>query len=185
MSTDTETLTVEPSVDGSDLYPLVRITLLVGSGLLVVALASLLPGLEQLFGWLPISLSATLLALGTYLLVAGLLAASPVLERLVRSSLDGPEAVVTDVAASAKYVAVFSAIPIAHWGFEPPLAPAFATVSGGWLYHLTFLALALLPLALLIARIRRCLDPLAELLANQLAGSPERSGETAGRVRRE
>lgn len=164
MRDDTQTLSVTPTLEEGDVYPFVRVGLIVVGGLVLIGLAALLPGLGELFGWLPVSVSAILLAVASGLVIAGLLAVSPAVERLVRRTLDGPDGVVDDAGASAKFLVIFIAVAVAHRGFGPALLPLTERVAADWVYHAAFLVCALVPLVLIARRLYRSLDPLAELL---------------------
>ena len=170
MTDDNESIAIAPSIEESHVYPLVRITLIAVGGLILLGLISLLPGLEPLLGGHPISVSAVLLALGTYLVAGGLLAVATRIERLIADSLEGPQRVVDDTAAIAKYLVVFVALLVAYQGFAPALEPMVAAVTGGWFYHLAFLLAALVPVVLIARRLHRSLDPVADLLTRSLVG---------------
>lgn len=176
---DERKLTVRPSIDEAHVYPIVRILLLVVGGLVLLGLVSLLPGLGVLFDGASIPLEAIVIALGTYLVAGALVAVGARIESLVRESLEGPTTVIDDAAASVKYLFVFVALVIAHQGFSGALVPMFEAVGTGWLYHLLFLAAALVPLVLIARRLYRSLDPVAELLTNEIVGTrtPATGGE--------
>lgn len=171
MTGDSDSLEFVPSVDETHVYPMVRIGLVVIGGLIVLGLLSLLPGLDVVWDGVPISADAILIALGTYLVAGALVAVSRRLEALVAESLDGPERVVADAAASAKYLFVFVALLIAYRGFAPAFVPVTAEFSAEWGYHLGFMLLALLPVMLIAARLYRSLDPMAELLTREVVSS--------------
>lgn len=179
-SDDADALRIAPDVDDRDVYPIVRLGLIVGGGLVLIGLVSVLPGLEWLLAAAPIpipfSASALLLAAGTYLAAGGLVAIAPRVERVVRKSLEGPAGVVADAAASAKYLVVFVASAVAYRGFAPAMLALLELVGMGWLYHVAFLVAALVPLLLIARRLHRSLDPVAELLTREVTGAIESRG---------
>ncbi|GAB3026445.1 hypothetical protein [Natronobiforma cellulositropha] len=178
MSDDNDTIAFSPALEESHIYPLVRIALIAVGGLVLLGLVSLLPGLEVLFGGFEISVSAVLLALGTYLVAGGLLAVAGRVEALVADSLEGPQRVVEDTGAIAKYLFVFVALLVAYQGFAPALVPMVENVAAAWVYHLVFLLVTLVPVALIARRLHRSLDPVTDLITRGLLDSrTRRTGE--------
>jgi len=143
-----------------------KVVLGVGAVVFVLALASLLPGLDRLVPG-PVSLVAVAGAL-VALAVAGLLVyVARGLAALVRLSLDGPRAVVENVASVVHWVVVLLAVLVAHAGLAGVANPLLGDLS--WLYDLAFLLVALVPLAVVAARLYVTLDPAADLLADRVA----------------
>ncbi|WP_246084353.1 hypothetical protein [Salinadaptatus halalkaliphilus] len=139
-------------------------------GLVVLSsLVSLLPGIDRLVPGTPISFVAVVSAVVTLAIVGLLVYLAPALAKLVRSVLEGPEQVVDDIAAIVQLVVVFVAVLVAHQGLAPAIGPLLGGL--GWVYDLVFLAIALPPLGILAARMYVSLDPMAELLANRVAGT--------------
>ncbi|QSW98301.1 hypothetical protein [Haloterrigena alkaliphila] len=132
-------------------------------------LVSLLPGIDRLVPGTPVTFAALVGAVVTVATVALLLYLAPTLAELVRSTLEGPEGVVNDVASIVNLLVVLIAVLVAHRG----LAAATVPLLGGatWVYDVLFLALALPPLAILAARLYVSLDPISELLAERMTAS--------------
>ncbi|WP_265108752.1 hypothetical protein [Halosolutus halophilus] len=184
--TNDDSLSVVPTIDDEHVSPFVRITLIVAAGLALLGLIALLPGLDRFLSVLPVAVDAVLLAGATYLVAAGLLAAVPPIDRLVRDSLEGPDRIVADAAASAKYLTAFVAVLVAYHGFRPAFEPVIADLTASWVYHAGFLVTGLVPIVLIGRRLRRSLDPVAELVTGALvrtAGTD--GGDSNGRPHRE
>ena len=147
--------------------------LLLGTLALVVflSLAWLLPGIGRLVPGTPVTFVAVLGAIVTVAVVSLLLFLAPALASLVRSTLEGPEEVVDDVADVVQVLVVFVAIIVAHRGLAAVIVPLFGGVS--WVYDLVFLALAVPPLAIAAARVYVSLDPMAQLLADRVSQARE------------
>ncbi|GAB3671948.1 hypothetical protein [Halopiger thermotolerans] len=129
-------------------------------------LASLLPGIGRLVPGTPITFAALASVVATVTAVGLLLFLAPALADLVRSTVDGPEAVVDDVASIVHLFVVLVAVLIAHRGLAPAIVPLLE--GGTWVYDVVFLALSLPPLGILAARLYVSLDPIAELLADKV-----------------
>ena len=147
----------------------------------VLALASLLPGLDLLVPRTPVTLAAVVGALATLAVVAVLLYLARALAVLTRLALDGPAAVVEHLASVVHWAVVLGAVLVAHAGLAPAVTPLLG--GAGWVYDVTFLLAALVPLAVVAARLAVAVDPLAELVADGVAGSDDgergSDGETA------
>ncbi|MFC4542996.1 hypothetical protein ACFO5R_13795 [Halosolutus amylolyticus] len=167
MTTD-DSLSLVSTVEEEHVYPVVRIALIVVAGLLLLGLTALLPGLDRFLSVLPVAVDAVLLAGATYLVAAGLLAAAPSIDRLVRDCLDGPDRVVADAGASAKYLTAFVAVLVAYRGFQPAFEPVIADLVAAWVYHAGFLVASLVPIVLIARRLRRSLDPIADLVTRAI-----------------
>ena len=145
--------------------------LVLGAGALafVLALASLLPGLDLLLPRTPVTLAAVLGALATLVVVGLLLYLASGLAALTRLALEGPADVVEHVAAIVHWLVVLAAVLVAHAGLAPAVTPLVEGV--GWLYDLAFLLLALGPLAVVAVRCYVAVDPLAALVAERVNDS--------------
>jgi len=145
-----------------------RIVLGTAALAVVLALGSLLPGLDLLVPRTPVTLAAVVGALATLAAVALLLYLARALAALTRIALDGPAEIVEHLASVVHWAVVLAAVLVAHAG----LAPAVAPLLGGarWVYDVTFLLAALVPLAVVAARLAVAVDPLAELVADGVAG---------------
>lgn len=126
MTDDTRTLRVLPDLQVSTSRRLVRTGLALAGLLVVVPLVAVLPGVDRLFAGLTVSPWAVLLAVVTLLVAGALVRAAPTVERAVAESLDGPDAVVANVAAAAKLLVGFVAVVIASRGLAPLSRPRSA-----------------------------------------------------------
>ncbi|WP_241175340.1 hypothetical protein [Natronolimnobius sp. AArcel1] len=142
-------------------------------------LISLLPGIGRFIPGTPVTFAAVAGAIATVLVVGLLLYLAPALAGLVRSTVDGPDAIVDDIASIIHLFIVLLAVLVAHRGLAQLIVPLLENPlslgNAGWTYDIVFLALALPPLAILAARIYVSLDPMSELLANKLTGETAQS----------
>lgn len=132
----------------------------------VLALASLIPGLDLLRPRTPVTLAAVLGALAALAVVGLLLYLASGLAAMTRLVLDGPAEVVEHVASIVHWLVVLAAVLVAHAGLGPAVAPLVGEVR--WLYGLPFLLLALGPLGVVAVRCYIVLDPLAALVAERV-----------------
>ncbi|QPV64589.1 hypothetical protein I7X12_08245 [Halosimplex litoreum] len=135
----------------------------------VLALASLLPGLDLLIPRTSVTLAAVVGALATLAAVALLLYLARALAALTRLALDGPAELVEHLASVAHWTVVLVAVLVAHAGLAPAVAPLIE--GARWAYDSAFLLAALGPLAAVAARLAVAVDPLAELVADGVAGT--------------
>lgn len=154
------------AVDRDTLQSAGKLLLATLSLLLVLSLASVLPGIDRLIPGTPVTFVAVVGAIVTVAVVGLLLFLAPALAELVRATLEGPQAVVEDVASIVQLFVVLVAVLVAHRGLAPALAPLLGGLT--WVYDLVFLAIALPPLAILAARLYVSLDPMADLLADRI-----------------
>ncbi|MFC7140649.1 hypothetical protein ACFQMA_12550 [Halosimplex aquaticum] len=148
---------------------------LLGTGALVfvLLLASLLPGLDRLLPETRVTLAAVIGALATLAVVGLLLYLASGLAALTRLALDGPAAIVEHVASAVHWLVVLAAVLVAHAGLAPAVTPLLDGARGT--YDVAFLLLALAPLVIVAARLSVAVDPLAELVADSVAGDSERA----------
>ncbi|PSP71622.1 hypothetical protein BRC79_00125 [Halobacteriales archaeon QH_8_67_27] len=151
MNLDRDTL--QNAVEPETVESIGKIVPGVGALAFVVALASLLPGLDLPVPQTPVTLAAVVGALVT-VAVDGLLlylASGPA--ALTRLALDGPADVVEHVASVVHWLVVLATALVAHAGLAPAVQPLFGGV--GWLYDVAFLLAALGPLVVVGAAVRR------------------------------
>lgn len=182
MSRDERTLRAVPDLEAPTVRRLVRTGLALAGLLLLVPLLAVLPGVGRLLSGLAVSPWAVALAIVTVLVVGALLRAAPAVERAVAESLDGPEAVVANVAAAAKLLVGFAAVTLAYRGFAPAVTPAFRAFDVVGFYHLAFLVVGLFVLGALVRRLYRCWDPLTELLTDRFVGDGDADVDDADGV---
>lgn len=138
---------------------------------LLLTLMSLLPGVDRLVPGAPVTFMALVSAIVTLAIVALLVSLAPAVAKLVRSTFDGPQPVVEDVAVSSQLLVVFAAIIVAHRGLAPALVPLLDEMA--WTYDVLFFVLALPPLAILAFQMYGSLDPMADMLADRVTGSTD------------
>jgi len=155
-----------------------KIVLGVSALAFVLALASLLPGLDLLVPQTPVTLAAVVGALATVAVVGLLLYLASGLAALTRLALDGPAEVVGHLASVVHWLVVLAAVLVAHAGLAPVARPLLAGVA--WLYDVAFLLVALGPLVVIAARLSVVVDPLATLVAQEVTddGDAEERSET-------
>ncbi|WP_244510172.1 hypothetical protein [Natronobacterium texcoconense] len=147
------------------------------SAILLLSLISVLPGVDRVIPGTPVTFVGVVGAIVTVAIVALLLYLAPALASLLRSALEGPPAVVDDIASIVQLLVVFLAVIVAHRGLAPLFVPLLG--DAGWTYDVVFLAIALPPLAILAARLYVSLEPISELLAERVTRGDERD-EQAG-----
>jgi hypothetical protein len=143
-----------------------KVVLGVGALLFVVALASVLPGAGRLLPESPFGVLAVAGALTSLAVAALLVYLARGLATLVRASLDGPRDVVENLASVVHWVVVLLAVLVVHAGLGAVVTPVLGDLT--WVYDVAFLLVALVPLAVVAARLYVSLDPAAELLADRL-----------------
>lgn len=149
-----------------------KVVLGVGALILVLALASVLPGVGRLLPESPFGVLAVAGALTALAVAALLVYLARGLATLVRASLDGPREVVEHLASVVHWVVVLFAVLVVHAGLAGVVTPVLGDFT--WLYDVAFLLVALVPLTVVAARLYVSLDPAADLLADRLdADSPD------------
>jgi hypothetical protein len=149
-----------------------KVVLGVGALVLVLALASMLPGVGRLLPESPVGVLAVAGALTALAVAALLVYLARGLAALVRVSLDGPREVVEHLASVVHWVVVLFAVLVVHAGLGAVVTPVLGGLT--WLYDVALLLVALVPLTVVAARLYVSLDPAADLLADRLdSGSPE------------
>ncbi|MDQ2051962.1 hypothetical protein RBH26_15905 [Natronolimnohabitans sp. A-GB9] len=157
---------IPASLDRDVVQSVSKLVLATLSLLFVLGLVTVLPGVDRLVPGTPITFVAIVSAIVTIVVVGLLLSLAPALATLVRSTLEGPESVVEDVAAVSQLFVVLVAVLVAHRGLAPAIVPILDGMT--WIYDVVFLAFALPPLAILAARLYVSLDPISELLAEKV-----------------
>jgi hypothetical protein len=147
-----------------------KIVLSVGALVLVLALASLLPGLDLLVPETGVTLAALVGALATLAVVGLLWYLASAFATLTRTALDGPREVVENLASVVYWLVVLVAVLVAHAGFAPVVTELIGVE---WAYNVAFLVLALGPLAVVAARLYVTLDPAADAIAESVFDGSE------------
>ncbi|WP_135364917.1 hypothetical protein [Halosimplex halophilum] len=154
-----------------------RIVLGTGALVAVLALASLLPGLDLLVPRTPVTLAAVVGALATLAAVALLVYLASALAALTRLALDGPAELVEHLASVVHWLVVLAAVLVAHAGLAAAVTPLLGDAA--WAYDVAFLLLGLGPLVVVAARLYVAVGPLAELVADGVAGGSVDDGVDA------
>lgn len=162
-------LALRSPVDPLDLRPVVAEFLAIALVLVLVGLATLLPGVDRTAPGIGVPLRAIVVATGTVAVVIGLAHAARSVRSLVESVLDGPEPAVADMGRTAGAVVLFVAVLVAYRGLAGIVVPRLAAGDAAWAYDAGFLLVALVPLAVIARRIVRNLDLLAQLVAVAVA----------------
>lgn len=172
-------LTRRESIDPADLRPVVYQTAVLAILLVLVGLATLLPGANRTVPGTRVSLQALVIALGTLAAVVVLARAARSMATATRTVLTGPDNLVDDAGRTAGALVVFAAVIVAHRGFAGVVLPTLTAGDATWAYDVGFLGLAAVPLGVIARRLWRNLDPVADHVAATLA---HWSGTTDGRT---
>lgn len=156
-------------VDPADLRPVAFEVVVLATVLAIIGLATLLPGTDRTLPGTTVDIHALIVTVGTVAVVVLLADAARAVGTLVRSVLEGPPQLVDDAGRVASAVVVFVAVLIAYRGFAGLVVPQLAAGDATWAYDAGFLALALVPLAVIAHRLYRNLDVLADQLAVAMA----------------
>lgn len=147
--------------------------------LFVLALLTLLPGVDRLVPETPVTVAAVAKAALTVVLVALLLTLAPRLASLARTSLAaGPSEIVENLASVVYWLVVLAAVTVAHGGFAGWVTPFLG--EGTWVYDVGFLLLGLPVVVVVGARLSATLDPGADLVADLVVGSGGGDGSEDG-----
>ncbi|WP_233559437.1 MULTISPECIES: hypothetical protein [unclassified Halorubrum] len=150
----------------------------------VLAVVTLLPGVDRLVPFAPVTFAAV--ATGAVsLAVAGiLLYAAPKFALLTRLALGEPESegdarsdrIVENAGGVVHWLVVFGAVLVAYRGLAGVAVPVLD--GAAWAYDAAFLFVALVPVVFLVARLTVTVDPLAELVADRVAGEADADAES-------
>ncbi|MFB6312319.1 MAG: hypothetical protein ABEH64_14185 [Salinirussus sp.] len=172
MNTETALSTAE-DLSPDSIEPIVREILIIVALVALLGIASLLPGTGIELPGTTISIGDLIIAGASLGIVASLIWVGPKLRTVAERVLIGPPRVLSDVGSIARNLALFTAVLVAHWGFEPVLRPLLEI---GWLYDAGFLVLALIPLGIVAYRVYTSLDPLTTFLTDRLLGTQSQNG---------
>lgn len=144
---------------------------------LVLALLSVVPGIERLIPRTPVTFAAIVGALATIVMVGLLVYIAPKLATLTRMSLDGSREIVESVASVVYWTVILVAILVAHAGLAGAIRPLFDV--NVWFYDVIFLGLALPAVVIIARQLYTILDPGSELLAEKFEDQ-DSGGSTEG-----
>ncbi|ELZ45976.1 hypothetical protein C464_11575 [Halorubrum coriense DSM 10284] len=153
----------------------------------VLSVATLLPGADRLVPFAPVTFAAVATGVVALAVSGVLLYAAPKFAELTRLALDGtdaeadarPDRIAENAGGMAYWLVVFGAVLVAYRGLAGAAVPLLNDAA--WAYDAGFLFVALAPVVFLVARLTVTVDPLAELVADRVAGeaSAEGGGESA------
>ncbi|TKX55782.1 hypothetical protein EXE42_01935 [Halorubrum sp. SP3] len=151
----------------------------------VLAVVTLLPGVDRLVPFAPVTFAAVATAVVALAVAGILLYAAPKFALLTRLALSrrGADAesdtrsdrIVENAGGVVHWLVVFGAVLVAYRGLAGVAVPVLN--GAAWAYDAAFLFVALVPVVFLVARLTVTVDPLAELVADRVAG--EASGSEA------
>ena len=165
---DDDRLEIAPAVTEDTVRRIVKATHVIVAAAFLLVLVSLLPGIDRLLAVASLSITTVLLAVGTLVVAGALLAVAPTVETFVRQSLTGPESIVDDAAAIARYLVWFAVALIGYRGFYPLFSPAFDGFGAWWVYDAVFLLIGIVPVALIARRLYDSFDPITNLLTREV-----------------
>jgi len=142
----------------------------------VLAVVTLLPGIDRLVPFAPVTFAAVATGVVALAVAGILLYAAPKFALLTRLALGGrgadgatpPNRVAENAGGIAYWLVVFGAALVAYRGLAGVATPLLG--GAAWAYDAAFLFVALVPVVFLVARLTVTVDPLAELVADRVAG---------------
>ncbi|ELZ44718.1 hypothetical protein C463_07177 [Halorubrum californiense DSM 19288] len=151
----------------------------------VLAVVTMLPGVERLVPFAPVTFAAVATAVVALAVAGILLYAAPKFALLTRLALAGADAegdarsdrIVENAGGVVHWLVVFGAVLVAYRGLGGVAVPVLS--GAAWAYDAAFLFVALVPVVFLVARLTVTVDPLAELVADRVAGDDPAGGDSA------
>ena len=148
----------------------------------VLAVVTLLPGVDRLVPFTPVTFAAVATAVVALAVAGILLYAAPKFALLTRLALGEPDAegdgrsdrIVENAGGVVHWLVVFGAVLVAYRGLAGVAVPVLS--GAAWAYDAAFLFVALVPVVFLVARVTVTVDPLADAVADRVAGE-ESGGE--------
>ena len=142
----------------------------------VLAVVTLLPGIDRLVPFAPVTFAAAATAVVALAVAGILLYAAPKFALLTRLTLGGrtddgatpPNRVAENAGGIAYWLVVFGAVLVAYRGLAGVAVPLLG--GAAWAYDAAFLFVALVPVVFLVARVTVTVDPLADAVADRVAG---------------
>lgn len=162
-------LALRESLDPDALRPVVYESFMLVAMLVVLGLATLLPGAGRTLPSTTVTIRAVIEAIGTVAIVVWLAHSIPAVARFTRASLVGPDDLVTDLGHIAGGLVAFLAVLVAYRGFAGVVIPTLVGGDAVWAYDLAFLVVGLAPLMVVANRLRRNGDEVADLVTAAIA----------------
>lgn len=166
-------------IDERQIKPVVKLLLVAGTLFLMWGLISNLPGIDAIIPATGVTYGALVGALLTLGIVAVLAYVAVRIEPVLTQVIHGPGDAVAAVASIAKHAILFVAVITAHSGLAPLVTSALDAADLVWTYDLLFLALALLPTAVIGIRLVLHIDEFAGLIAAAVTSSEPAAGDSA------
>jgi hypothetical protein len=168
-----DTTSLATRLDRETVRTVTKTTLAAGVLVFLLYLVTLLPGVDRLIPRTPVTFAAVFGTVVTVALVTLLLYAAPKTATLARRRLEGPRAVVENLATVVFWLVVLAAVLVAHAGFSAVVVPSLGDAA--WVYDLGFLVLALLPVVAIAGSLYASLDPGAEAVADRVVEADDTS----------
>lgn len=150
----------------------------------VLAVVTLLPGIDRPIPFAPVTFAAVATAVVALAVSGILLYAAPKFALLTRLALGGRGAdvegdapldrIAENAGGIAYWLVAFGAVLVAYRGLAGVATPLLG--GAAWAYDAAFLFVALVPVVFLVARVTVTVDPLADAVADRVAGK-EADGE--------
>lgn len=170
MNRDTNHLRLATNRSPTALQPVLRDVVVIAVLVLVLGLASVLPGAGRPLFETGITVGDAATALVAAGIVGVVLHVAPAVGDLVRAHVRGRTDVVEDLARAAQYLVVFLAVLVAHRGLAPVVLPLLRP-DATWAYDVVFLGFALFAVVAVGYRLARNADEVAHWLTDELSGS--------------
>ncbi|MFP8955131.1 hypothetical protein ACLI4Y_00245 [Natrialbaceae archaeon A-CW3] len=161
--------TTSSAIEPETVRQVTTLALAAAGVIVLVTLASLLPGADWLVPGTPVTIGAAITAVATIAVVGLLVILAPALERLVRTSLNESPDLTRKAGAAVRITTVLIAVLIAHRGLADAVRPLLGSVS--WAYDIVFLLLSLPLLGALAIVLYTSLEPTAEACTSKLLGT--------------
>jgi hypothetical protein len=145
----------------------------------VLAVVTLLPGVDRLVPFAPVTFAAVATAVVALAVAGVLLYAAPKFALLTRLALGESDAagdtrsdrIAENAGGVVYWLVVFGAVLVAYRGLAGVAVPVLS--GAAWAYDAGFLFVALVPVVFLAARLTVAVDPLADAVADRVAGGDE------------
>lgn len=156
---------IKEAVDPDTVRSVSKIALTAVWLVLVLALLTVVPGIERVIPRTPVTFAALVGAIATIVMVGLLLYMAPKLATLTRMSLEGSRDIVDSIASVVYWSVVLVAIIVAHVGLAGAIRPLFDV--NVWFYDVIFLGLALPAVVIIARQLYTILEPGSEFLAEK------------------
>lgn len=127
-----------------------------------------LPGLETAVPQTPITFATLAGTLITLVMIAIIVNFGREIEPRIKKAISGSADVVSDMAASVKFLVFLLAIFIAYDGLASALVPFLVPDPGRWIYDVVFLLVALIPTILIAQNLFGNLDEATDIITKQV-----------------